>query len=163
MRHCTIIGDRSTIAVGLEKRLLADGWTTSGWHRGGMPLMAKPWNLALIALGRVAPVGHWADLNAHEWEDCVRANLTLPIEILRRIWRARAGDAAVCFMAGSNPNKVMNGYSPYNASKMALNKCCEQLDHESPDTKLFALGPGYVETKIHKATLAAKWPRKSVV
>jgi NAD(P)-dependent dehydrogenase (short-subunit alcohol dehydrogenase family) len=86
----------------------------------------------------------------------------LPVELLRKMWPAREQDAAVCFMAGSNPNKVMDGYSPYNASKMALNKCCEQLDHESPDTKFFTLGPGYVATKIHHATRDAGWPNERI-
>jgi len=56
----------------------------------------------------------------------------------------------------------MAGYSPYNAGKMALLKVCEQLDFETPDAKFFALGPGYVPTKIHKATLDAGWKNERI-
>lgn len=53
-------------------------------------------------------------------------------------------------MAGSNPNMIMDGYSAYNVGKMGLLKAVEQLDHETPDAKFFALAPGIVLTKIHK-------------
>ena len=38
----------------------------------------------------------------------------------------------------------------------------DQIDYESPDCKVFALGVGYVKTKIHKATLDAKWPNERI-
>ena len=53
---------------------------------------------------------------------------------------------------------IMDGYSAYNTSKIALLKFVEQADHETKDAKFFALGPGTIVTKIHKATLDAKWP-----
>jgi hypothetical protein len=41
-------------------------------------------------------------------------------------------------------------------------KLVEQLDHESPDCKFVAFGPGYAKTKIHEATLKANWPNERI-
>jgi len=46
-------------------------------------------------------------------------------------------------------------YSAYTISKIALIKMCELLDAEIPDTNFVILGPGWVKTKIHQATLDA--------
>jgi hypothetical protein len=45
---------------------------------------------------------------------------------------------------------------------MALLKVVEQMDFETPECKFFALGPGYMDTKIHKPTLDANWPNERI-
>ena len=169
MKTCILLGDRSDIAKALIPFLEADGWVIYGWSRppkgsqfGAEDIDAPEWDLVLCALGCVAPVGHWYEQTQADFEDCVRSNVLLPIRLLRQIWRKRKPDASVCFMAGSNPQKIMPGYLPYNLSKMALLKAVEQIDAESPDCKVFALGPGYVKTRIHAATLAANWPNERI-
>lgn len=159
--NALILGDRSDIATSLAANLVIDGWSITGWHRG-QPIPYDKWDLALIAIGRVGPVGNWWDIESSGWNQCVAANLSVPVELLRHIWEQRKPDASVCFMAGSNPQKPMAGYSPYNAGKMALLKVVEQLDFETPDVKFFALGPGYVPTKIHNATLEAGWKNERI-
>lgn len=156
-----ILGDKSDIAKGLMGYLVGDGWEVEGWRRGQNLPMTR-WDLVLIAIGRVAPVGHWWQVEPLEWDKCVRSNLSVPTELLRHLWPQRLENPAVCFMAGSNPQKPMSGYSAYNAGKMALLKLVEQLDFETPDARFFALGPGYVPTKIHKATLEAGWPNERI-
>lgn len=156
--NALIIGDRSEIAAYIGKRLRDAGWNTWGWNRLTPNLYSAPvWDMALIALGTVAPVGAWNANDADEWEACFEANLFLPVRLLRELRFKAAPEATVCFMAGSNPNKAMPGYSAYNASKMALLKFCEQLHAEDSGLRAFALGPGYVPTKIHKPTLEAGW------
>lgn len=161
MKTAAVIGRRSDIAKDLMARLVADGWHVEGYARGDN-LPTCPWDLCLIAIGRVHPVGWWWTNDELDWEECVVANMLEPVRLLRYIWRERKPGAYVAFMAGSNPQKIMDGYSAYNASKMGLLKVVEQIDHESPDTTIFALGPGYVPTKIHKATLDAKWPNERI-
>ena len=156
-----ILGSKSDIAIELAKLFRADDWFVSGWSRGEN-LLLTPWNLIIIALGRVAPVGKWMDNDPDEWDKCMESNLLLPVRLLRRLWHKREPNASVCFFAGSNPQKPMAGYSAYNAGKMALLKVVEQLDFETPDTKFFALGPGYVPTKIHRATLDAGWKNERI-
>ena len=130
--------------------------------RTGLGLPKDRWDLVLCAIGVVAPVGHWADQEEAFFDECIRSNVILPINMVRTLWKNRRPGASVCFFGGSNPQKIMNGYLPYNMSKMALLKAVEQIDYESPDCKVFALGVGYVKTKIHKATLDAKWPNERI-
>lgn len=159
---CVLLGNRSDIAKALIPFLEADGWTVHGWNRDSGPLPNVRWDLFLCALGQVAPVGHWWTLHREDIADCMNSNLLLPLELLRTLWEKRNPDASVCMLGGSNPQKIMDGYLPYNVSKMALLKAVEQIDHESPDAKVFCIGPGYVRTKIHKPTLAANWPNERI-
>lgn len=156
-RNCVLIGRKSEIGEELTTRLNADGWDVHMWARGD-PIPIVPWNLCIIAIGRVAPVGLWHEQDEEAWEEAIESNVLMPIRFLRWIWPNHRLGASVCFMAGANPNRYMAGYSAYATGKMALLKACEYLDAETPDAKFFALGPGTVLTKIHDATRKANWP-----
>ena len=149
-----ILGDKSDIAQGLRELLEKDGHAVFGWHRA-YPLPTIQWDLVISCLGTVAPVGPWYE--SGDWNDCFESNLFLPVKLLKKLWKNRNENASVCFMAGSNPQQPMRGYAPYNAAKMALLKVVEQLDYETPTVKFFALGPGYMDTKIHKPTKDRGW------
>jgi len=157
MKACILLGDRSDIAKGLEPFLIADGWRICGWNRttAWEPSTEIPadWDMMLCCMGAVAPVGNWWEADELEFHNCIESNLLLPLRMLAQLWGRRRLGASVCFMAGSNPQKIMPGYLSYNLSKMALLKAVEQIDYESPDCKVFALGPGITNTKIHKPTL----------
>lgn len=155
--NCLIVGSKSDIVQGMLPLFEQDGWTLAKWHRGVNRYLEFHWDLMLVAIGKVAPVGLWHESNAIAWEHGIMSNLLDPMDLLRRNWKWRNPGASVCFMAGSNPNMIMDGYSSYNVGKMALLKLCEQLDHETPDCKFFALNPGTILTKIHKATIDSKW------
>lgn len=144
-----LLGANSEIGTGLRHLLQADGWEVSGWARSGgvPPENLPPWRLAIVAIGQIAPVGWWHD-TAPSWGAAMESNLLLPLQLLHAIWSRREPGAYVCWLAGSNPNTIMDGYGAYNVSKMAVLKAVEQLDHES-DATVFALGPGIVLTKIH--------------
>ena len=162
MKHCILLGDRSAIAKALLPFLVADGYTVSGWNRDSENLPTVEWDLVLIAMGKVAPVGHWWEVDEIAFDECVESNILSPIAILRMLWPRRTSNASVCFFAGSNPNKPMNGYTAYATGKMALLKAVEHMDAETSDAKFFALAPGYVPTKIHNATLKANWPNERI-
>lgn len=165
VKTAVIIGADSDIAKAMAPRLLADGYSLFNWKRGtSFAELSFRWDLVIIFVGKVSPVGNWWDLKQDEWEECVQSNLFVPLRVLREIWSKRKNETGctVIWFAGSNPQKIMNGYSPYNTAKMAVLKLVEQLDHETPDCKFVALGPGYVKTKIHKATLDANWPNERI-
>lgn len=163
MKVC-ILGDHSDIAKSLKFMLEMDGHDVWGWNRTSQQLGG--WNLIISALGSVAPVGPWHQRipmsPKGSWQSCFESNILLPVRWLQDLWPFRLSNAQVCFLAGSNPQKIMKGYAPYNASKMALLKVVEQLDYEEPEVKFFALGPGYIDTKIHKPTLEANWPNERI-
>ena len=153
MKTAIILGSRSDIA---EKMIpLMKDWKIYPWYRT-RTLPSQGWDLVICFVGQIRPVGLWHEVSDHDWEECVRSNVIAPVRLLRQIWKQRNPNASVCFFAGSNPNMIMPGYSAYNVGKMALLKAVEQLDAES-DARIFALGPGIVLTKIHQATLDAKW------
>lgn len=156
--NCIILGSNSDIAKAITPML---DYEVTGWHRG-QKVDWPEWDLLIITLGTVAPVGLWHDVEQYHWAECLYSNLTLPFQKLRSVWSKRRPNATVIWFAGSNPQKIMDGYSAYNTSKMAVLKLVEQLDHETPDCKFVAFGPGYVKTKIHDATLKANWPNERI-
>jgi NAD(P)-dependent dehydrogenase (short-subunit alcohol dehydrogenase family) len=154
MKTCIVLGSNSDIAKGLIPLL---DYNVVPWARGeAVPVVW--WDLCLITIGKVAPVGNWWEQPEDEWNECIYSNLIAPFMLLRDIWPWAKVDARVCFFAGSNPNQIMPGYSAYNVSKMGLLKLVEQLDEETPDAVFFALGPGVTDTKIHQATRDKGWP-----
>ena len=159
--NAIILGDKSDIAQAIKPMLEKDGYTVYGWSRD-QELPSIFWDLMIITLGKVAPVGLWHEQGHERWDECMRSNLLLPLKLLRRSWGLKRKDATVIWFAGSNPQKIMDGYSAYNTSKMAVLKLIEQLDHETPDCKFVAFGPGYAKTKIHEATLKANWPNERI-
>lgn len=159
--NCILLGSNSDIAKAITPMLEKDGYSIKGWKRGPWP-ERSPWDLLIITIGTVSPVGLWHDVDQVRWAECIYSNLTLPFQLLRRLWGARNPNATVIWFAGSNPQKIMNGYSSYNVGKMAVLKLIEQLDHETPDCKFVAFGPGYAKTKIHQATLDANWPNERI-
>jgi NAD(P)-dependent dehydrogenase (short-subunit alcohol dehydrogenase family) len=66
-----------------------------------------------------------------------------------------AHGACVLLFAGGGTNDAPLNYSAYTISKIALIKMCELLDAEIPDTRFVIVGPGVVQTKIHRATVEA--------
>lgn len=166
--NCVILGSNSGIAKSLVPHLEEDGWTIQGWNRSiPYPPKVDTWNLCISALGRVSPVGHWSMIAQHDFVECIggasdvegldgalRSNLLMPIQLLGSIWAKRAINASVCFLAGPNPNKPLKAHFAYYVAKMALLKAVEAMDEES-DAKVFSLGTGYVDTKIHEPTLDA--------
>ncbi|HEX7953962.1 MAG TPA: SDR family NAD(P)-dependent oxidoreductase, partial [Burkholderiales bacterium] len=161
MKNALVLGSNSDIMQAVTPMMQADGWTVEGWKRDqDLPLLV--WDVCIIAIGQVAPVGLWHDLG-NDWERCVRSNLFVPLHLLKRVWyRRRKTASTVIWFAGSNPQKIMPGYSAYNAAKMAVIKLVEQMDAETPDCRFIAFGPGYVKTKIHRATLEANWPNERI-
>ena len=62
----------------------------------------------------------------------------------------------VIFFAGGGTNSATTFYSAQTLGKISLIKSIELLDYEIDNIKAFILGPGWVKTKIHSATLKAK-------
>ena len=152
--NVTVLGSKSDICEDLAERFLRDSWQVSLWHRNAtLPLM--PWDLILVGIGVLEPIGKFFDLEADEWEACVSSNALLPLRLLRRLWKYRRPGASVCFFSGAGVSQKARTYSAYSASKLMLMKMTELLDDEEADTKFFILGPGMVRTKIQGQTVRA--------
>lgn len=156
--NCVLLGSNSDIAKAITPMLESDGYSIRKWSRGTKLRPEGNWDLCIITLGMVKPVGLWHDVDVEHWKETIYSNLTLPFELLRKIWPEHNPGSTVIWFSGSNPNAIMSGYSAYNTSKMAVLKLIEQLDAETSDCKFVALGPGVTDTKIHKATIEEQWP-----
>lgn len=120
---------------------------------------APAWDVLVLAPGALEPVGRFLDCDFEEWAASLTVNLTNQLRLIHALLPARSRGTApgplVLLFAGSGSNGAAPGYSAYTVSKIALTKMCELLDAELPDTRFAILGPGWVRTKIHQATLRA--------
>ncbi len=112
------------------------------------------WDVLVMCSGTLEPVSNFANCYFDEWERSLRVNFTSQMRILRRmlLFRRRNSDLGSCvlFFAGGGVNNAPVNSSAYIVSKIALIKMCELLDAEIPDTRFTIIGPGWVDTKIHK-------------
>jgi len=123
------------------------------------------WDILVMCPGTEEPVGLFIEDDFTEWERSIKINFTNQMRIVHNLLSARQADSilgpSVILFAGGGANNAPKHYSAYIISKIALTKMCELLDAEIPDTRFTIIGPGWVKTKIHEATL--KVPEKAGV
>jgi len=126
---------------------------------GQLRLDFDQWDYLILCPGAQEPVGAFSDGDFAQWAKSVEVNFTRQIQIVHELLPSRNKSGAhppvVLFFAGGGTNNATVNYSAYTISKIALIKMCELLDAEIPDTSFVILGPGWVKTKIHQATLDA--------
>ena len=116
------------------------------------------WDVVIFAPGSQLPVGPFAKTNIDQWSSSVHLNFLNQIRMLHRLLPYKSKgeqEKSVLFFAGGGTNNTVANYSAYTISKIALIKMCELLDSEIKDVKFSIIGPGWVKTKIHDATLQA--------
>jgi NAD(P)-dependent dehydrogenase (short-subunit alcohol dehydrogenase family) len=117
------------------------------------------WDVLVVCTGTLEPVGLFADQDFDEWEQSLQVNLLAQLRVVHELLPTRrpAGNRSPCvlFFAGGGTNSAPVRYSAYTLSKISLIKMCELLDAEMPDVRFMIVGPGWVRTKIHCATLEA--------
>jgi len=121
--------------------------------------VADQWDYLVLCPGTQEPVGSFAKTDFAEWSKSIEFNFTSQLQFVHELLSARnkSGERppVVLFFAGGGTNNATVNYSAYTISKIALIKMCELLDAEIPDVNFVILGPGWVKTKIHQATLDA--------
>jgi NAD(P)-dependent dehydrogenase (short-subunit alcohol dehydrogenase family) len=144
--------------VGLVECDLTSGDSTRG-ACAKLGRLAAPWDVLVLCPGTQEPVGAFAECKFREWEESIRVNFTGQLEIIHELLPKRSRLSSrmptVLLFAGGGTNNAPVNYSGYIISKIALIKMCELLDAEIPDTRFVIVGPGWVATKIHEATLQA--------
>ena len=176
VKTALVIGASSEIGGALSQRLKRDGWRVFGTARhpgesdvrfslvDPIPikefkrlLNGQGWDLLVIAAATLEPIGKFFDVPFASWKQSVCTNFTDHMRVLHELWPLRNKECLVDVMlfAGGGTNGPMTNYSAYCVAKIALIKMCELLHDENPDLNIFAIGPGYVKSKIHKQTLKA--------
>ena len=117
------------------------------------------WDYLVLCPGTQEPIGAFAKGDFAQWENSVNVNFIRQLQVVHELLPSRNRQGihppVVVFFAGGGTNNATVNYSAYTISKIALIKMCELLDAEIPDTNFVILGPGWVKTKIHQATLDA--------
>lgn len=157
-----ILGGRSTIGSELSVRFVTDGHEVLTWSRNEpwANWEYKGWDVVIITIGSMIPIGRFFKTDKTEWEQAFINNLFYGLRLLRDIYQYKRPGASVVFFGGPNPNIATKNYSAYTASKVALTKLVECLDEEEDndseaDCKFMILGPGKVKTKIQNQTIEA--------
>ena len=121
--------------------------------------LCSQWDNLILAPGTQEPVESFLNCNFDDWAASIEVNFTNQLRIVQELMPARNIDnilgPCVLFFAGGGTNSATVNYSAYAISKIALIKMCELLDAEIPDVRFTIVGPGWVKTKIHEATLKA--------
>lgn len=120
--------------------------------------LGKPWELFISAVGQLTPIGPFFDCEIGEWSASVDLNSVGQLRLLHAIYPYRRPDviSKVAFLVGGGVNNPFTNYSAYCLGKIMLIKMCELLDDEYPNVHAIAVGTGWVNTKIHRQTLAAR-------
>ncbi|HVA45091.1 MAG TPA: SDR family oxidoreductase [Pirellulales bacterium] len=117
------------------------------------------WNVLVLAAGAIEPIGPFVDCDFARWSESIQVNFTGQMQVLRELLPARRRGAALpplaLLFAGGGANGATLNYSAYTLSKVALVKAVELLAAEVTDCRFAIVGPGWVNTKIHQATLDA--------
>jgi NAD(P)-dependent dehydrogenase (short-subunit alcohol dehydrogenase family) len=108
----------------------------------------------VLAAGTQEPIGLFADVNFDRWVESFEINFLGQLRFLHSLLQNEGlRDSRVLFFAGGGTNNATQRYSAYTIAKIASIKIVELLATEYPRTSFSIIGPGWVKTKIHKATL----------
>jgi NAD(P)-dependent dehydrogenase (short-subunit alcohol dehydrogenase family) len=118
------------------------------------------WSVLVIGPGTQDPIGAFSECHFDDWAQSVTVNYVNQMRIVHALLPNRNNDngksaSTVIFFAGGGVNNAPLNYSAYVSSKIALVKMTEVLAAEIDDTKFVVIGPGWVNTKFHKALIRA--------
>jgi NAD(P)-dependent dehydrogenase (short-subunit alcohol dehydrogenase family) len=117
------------------------------------------WDVLLFCPGTMEPIGPFGFVPFSHWKRSVETNFISQMQVLHNLLSKRnrkfSNGPVVIFFAGGGTNNAPVNYSAYTISKIALIKMVELLDAEISDTRFSIIGPGWVDTKIHRETLKA--------
>ena len=116
------------------------------------------WDIFISCIGSQEPIGLINNVNPLEWAEGINVNSTYQMTALIDAlpFKAKGKDCSVIFFAGGGTNSATPHYSAQTLGKILLIKFVELIDAEIEELKICILGPGWVKTKIHNATLNAK-------
>jgi len=122
-------------------------------------LSDEPWSRLVLAAGSQEPVGLFDVVDPEEWGRSIESNFVRQFQFLALMLPFRSRNLLeqpkVLSFAGGATNRATTHYSAYTVSKIASIKMTELLAAEYLDVAFSILGPGWVKTKIHEATVEA--------
>lgn len=110
----------------------------------------------LSAVGTQEPVGKFVNIDFDKWEKSIIINAINQIRCIIEIYKKNKNKLKVILFAGGGTNNATESYSAYTLAKIMLIKFAELISFEEKNICCSILGPGWVKTKIHEATLKDK-------
>jgi short-subunit dehydrogenase len=110
----------------------------------------------ISAVGTQNPISKFQKVDFDVWTDSILINAINQIRCVVNLAKKRRGLMKVILFAGGGTNNATESYSAYTLSKIMLIKFSELLDYEMKNVSCCIIGPGFVKTKIHDATISNK-------
>jgi len=110
----------------------------------------------ISAVGSQNPVGSFERVNFDNWSESIFINAINQIRCIVNLVKNKKKLIKVILFAGGGTNNATKNYSAYTLSKIMLIKFSELIDFEMKNVSCSIIGPGWVKTKIHEATLRNK-------
>ena len=111
------------------------------------------WDELIICTGIITPIVEFESCKFSEWSNSFNTNFTSQCMVIRNLLHLRSKNNPLVVVFSAGGGKVNAGFSSYNIAKIALIKAIECFDQELSDCRFCAVGPGWLDTKIHRATL----------
>lgn len=125
----------------------------------------QDWNKIIFCNGDLNPIEKFKKLNYENFLTSLQINCLSNLEIINGLIKNSKKKKDILLLAGGGTNNAVKYYSSYVLSKIFLIKFVELLDFEEKNINICILGPGWVNTKIHKATIQSslkKLPNKKI-
>jgi NAD(P)-dependent dehydrogenase (short-subunit alcohol dehydrogenase family) len=115
------------------------------------------WDTLICASGMLEPIDLFESIEPNDWVNSFWINFTSQVFVISNLlkFRSKNSESSIIMFAGGGTNSANERYSAYTVAKIATIKFCELLNHEQTDCRVWALGPGWVDTRIHDATIKA--------
>jgi NAD(P)-dependent dehydrogenase (short-subunit alcohol dehydrogenase family) len=115
------------------------------------------WEILVISVGVLDPIGMFQDVNFSEWENSFYVNFIGQMRFLQQLLKSTnsISNRLIITFAGGGTNSATQNFSAYTLAKISLIKSMELLAAEYPCIKFVSLGTGWMDTPIHRQTLTA--------
>ncbi len=117
------------------------------------------WNLIVLSIGKLNPIGRFTEIEFDEWEESVQLNFLNQIYFIQQVLKSTnklsAHKRTILTFAGSGTNSAPVNYSAYTLSKIGLIKATELLAAEYEHCAFVSLGTGWIRSAIHSQTIEA--------
>ena len=111
------------------------------------------WDYFISFAGKLDPVEKIIKSSSNIWEKSIYINSLGQIRFLKKILHKNNKKRKILFFSGSGTNGPKIDLSAYTLSKILLIKFVELLDSEEKLLTTCILGPGFIDTKIHKTRI----------
>ena len=110
----------------------------------------------ISAVGSQNPISKFQKVDFDEWTESILINAINQIRCVVNLTKKSKKLIKVILFAGGGTNNATESYSAYTLSKIMLIKFSELIDYEMKNISCCIIGPGFVKTKIHEATISNK-------